>query len=205
MGREETWRDPGVNPPRGVVRKTVRRGVEAQSQTRIVFTGEAPYSRATAHGLQSMTQVLQTWLRETLREELGGTYSVSVSGSASRIPKERYRIDIAFGSAPERAEELTSVVFHHIDSLQTTGPSSDDIVKVQEAQRRARETNLRQNSYWVGQLVGRVVEDTDLRQILSAGDLTEALDIATVREAARRLFDLNNFVYVVLLPEAARN
>jgi zinc protease len=96
-------------------------------------------------------------------------------------------------------------VFHHIDSLQTTGPSSDDIVKVQEAQRRARETNLRQNSYWVGQLVGRVVEDTDLRQILSAGDLTEALDIATVREAARRLFDLNNFVYVVLLPEAARN
>ncbi len=204
-GREETWRDPSIDPPQGVIRKTVHRGVEPQSQTNIIFTGAVPYSRGSAYALQSMSQVLETWLRETLREELGGTYSVSVSGSVSRIPRERYRVNIAFGSAPERADELASVVFHHIDSLKTTGPSTDDVVKVQEAHRRARETNLRRNNYWVGQIVGRVIEGTDLREILRSGDLTEALDAATIQGAARRFFDLNNYLHAVLLPEGTRD
>ena len=201
IGREETWRDPGIDPPKGVIRKTVRRGLEPQSQTRIIFTGNLPYTRENRHVLQSMTQVLQTWLRETLREELGGTYSVSVGASASQFPKERYRIDIAFGSAPERADELASVIFNHIDSLKTTGPSLDDVVKVQESQRRARETNLRRNEYWLGQLIGRVNDGTDPRQISTEAVLTERLDPAMIRNAARRFFDMNNYVHAVLLPE----
>jgi len=203
-GREETWRDPGIDPPKGVIRKTVRRGLEPQSQTRIIFTGNLPYTRENRHVLQSMTQVLQTWLRETLREELGGTYSVSVGASASQFPKERYRIDIAFGSAPERADELASVIFNHIDSLKTTGPSLDDVVKVQESQRRARETNLRRNEYWLGQLIGRVNDGTDPRQISTEAVLTERLDPAMIRNAARRFFDMNNYVHAVLLPEGSR-
>ncbi len=203
-GREETWRDPGIDPPKGVIRKTVRRGLEPQSQTRIIFTGNLRYSRENRHVLQSMSQVLQTWLRETLREELGGTYSVSVGASASQFPKERYRIDIAFGSAPERADELASVIFNHIDSLKTTGPSLDDVVKVQESQRRARETNLRRNEYWLGQLIGRINDGTDLRQIATDDALTERLDPAVIRNAARRFFDMNNYVHAVLLPEEGR-
>ncbi|MCZ6857782.1 MAG: insulinase family protein [Gemmatimonadetes bacterium] len=201
LHRDETWRDPGINPPTGVIRKTVRRGVEPQSQTQIIFTGEVQYTRDNRYAMQSMTQVLQTWLRKTLREELGGTYNVSVSGSISRFPKERYRITIAFGSAPERADELAATVFHHIDSLRTTGPTLDDIVKVQESQRRARETNLRRNQYWLGQLIGHVTDGTDPRQILRGSELVDGLDPETVRSAAFRFFDLENYVHAVLLPE----
>src|SRR5690606_9323895 len=31
-GREETWRDVGMDPPTGVIRKTVRKGIEPRSQ-----------------------------------------------------------------------------------------------------------------------------------------------------------------------------
>ncbi|MCH6547759.1 MAG: insulinase family protein, partial [Gemmatimonadetes bacterium] len=202
LNRDETWADPGIDPPEGVIRKTVRRGVEPQSQTQIIFTGDAQYTRDNRYAMQSMTQVLQTWLRETLREQLGGTYGVSVNGGISRFPKERYRITIAFGSAPERADELAATVFHHIDSLSTTGPTVDDILKVQESQRRARETNLRRNQYWVGQLIGHVTDGTDPRQILRGSELIDGLDAAVVRRAALRFFDLENYVHAVLLPEA---
>ena len=77
-------------------------------------------------------------------------------------------------------------------------------MKVQESQRRARETNLRRNEYWLGQLIGRINNGTDLRQISTEDVLTERLDPAVMRNAARRFFNMNNYVYVVLLPEEGR-
>ena len=200
-GREETWRDVNVTPPRGVVRTTVRRGVEPQSQTQIIFTGSQEYSREGSYAMRSMTAVLQTWLRETLREALGGTYSVGVGGGLSRIPRERYQVAISFGSAPERAEELAAVVFQHIDSLKTTGPSEDDIVKVQESQRRSRETSLRSNGYWLNQILEKDRYGSDLLEILTAEEMIDAITPAMVQEAAQRFFDMENFFHGVLLPE----
>ena len=56
-----------------------------------------------------VADVLELRLRELLREDLGGTYHVSVDGSVSRYPGERYRIDLGFGCDPGRVEELTGV------------------------------------------------------------------------------------------------
>ena len=199
-GREETWRDVGIDPPKGVIRKTVRRGVEPQSQTRIIFTGDALFTRQTNHVLRSTAAVLQTWLRETLREALGGTYSVNVSAGVSRRPKQRYRISVAFGSAPERADELAGVVFHHIDSLRTVGPSADDVLKVQESQRRAREISLRENGYWLSQMIAHARDGVDQREILTVEQFIDALDPEVIRDAAVRFFDMDNYVHAVLLP-----
>ena len=199
-GREETWRDVGIDPPKGVIRKTVRRGVEPQSQTRIIFTGDASFTRQTNHVLRSTAAVLETWLRETLREALGGTYSVNVSASVSRRPEERYRINVSFGSAPERADELAGVVFHHIDSLRTVGPSADDVLKVQESQRRAREISLRENGYWVGQMIAHARDGIDQREILTVEEFIDALDPEVIRDTAARFFDMENYVHAVLLP-----
>ena len=41
--RVETWRDLGVRPPTGVIDETVRKGLEPQSQTQLMFTGVFDY------------------------------------------------------------------------------------------------------------------------------------------------------------------
>ena len=38
-GRRETWKDPGIRPPRGIVEKTVRKGLEPKTRVRLVFSG----------------------------------------------------------------------------------------------------------------------------------------------------------------------
>jgi zinc protease len=45
--RKETWRDRGIVPPKGVVTREVRRGIEPKSETRIVFTGPFEYTPPT--------------------------------------------------------------------------------------------------------------------------------------------------------------
>ena len=51
-------------------------------------------------------ETLQIRLRERVREELGGTYSIGIGASASDLPDHEYRITAWFSSDPERADEL---------------------------------------------------------------------------------------------------
>ena len=198
--RHDTWRDEGIRPPDGVVNKTVRQGLEPKSETAIVFTGPFDDTREQRYALRSLQDVLEIRLRDRLREALGATYSVGVSASSDRLPRPEYSFQISFGSAPERAEELVSTVFQEIDSMAHAGPTADEIEKVRETQRRERETSLRQNGYWLGQLVGYARAGLDFADILTYERLIDALRPATVRDAAAKYLRQDRYVRVTLMP-----
>ena len=86
------------------------RGVEPKAQTQLIFHGPLDYTRENVFALGSLAEVMTIRLRETLREDMGGTYGVSVQASPSRYPRSEYELRIGFGSAPERTDELTSEV-----------------------------------------------------------------------------------------------
>ena len=216
--RVETWSDLGVRPPRGVIEETVRKGLEPQARTRLIFTGAFDYgdlSQRTA--ITSMADVLRTRLREVLREELGGTYGVGVSTNLSWRPEGAYRLTIDFGSDPERAEELLDAVYGEIERLHGSPPTEDEVADVREALRRTFETNLESNSFWLGllddgyrywldRLNMRAIYrhpsgDLLLGTVLANESLIDAVTPADIQEAARRYFDLDNRVRVTLLPE----
>ncbi len=199
--RSESWRDIGVRPPNGVVRRTVRRGIEPRAQTSIVFTGSFEYSRKTAHAIRSMLGVLQIKLRERLREDLGATYGVSVTGGARRLPVHAYEIHVGFSSDPDRLEELSAVVFAEIDKLKTEGPQAVDLQKVKEGQRRSLETNLKENSFWIARLISADRFGTDPRDVLQEQELINGLTGTMVREAAVKYLRSDNYVQVSLYPE----
>ncbi|HEX2205313.1 MAG TPA: insulinase family protein, partial [Longimicrobium sp.] len=199
-GRRETWRDVGVRGPRGIVRKTVRRGLEPQARTALVFEGPVEFDRRTVSLLRTLADALEIRLREQLREELGGTYGVSVSGNAGRDPRPEYQFSVDFGADPARLDELSRVVFAQIDSLKNQGPTERDLQKVREAQRRSRETDLRDNQYWTSALVSYDRYGWDFR-LIDDDPMSMTFTPADVREAARRFLDTSNYVQVSLVPE----
>ena len=212
--RVETWRDLGERPPRGVIEEIVRKGLEPQSQTRLFFTGSIDYGdRSQRLGIAVMTSVLEARLREVLREELGGTYSVSVGSSFSWRPAGQYRLSISFGSDPERADELLAAVYEEIDRLKISPPDEAEVNDVLEAQRRAWETNQESNSWWLSVLDGRyryLLDQSDgrypsgdvlLETLPTYGADLDALTPLRIQELARRYFDQDNRVRVTLLPE----
>ena len=199
-GREESWRDVGIDPPSGVIEKVVRMGVEPQSRTQIVFAGDAEYSLSEWSSVQALADVLQIRLRELLREDLGGTYGVSVSGSLTYRPDQEYQVGISFGSAPERAEELAAVVFEEIEQIKASGPDAETVAKVRETQRRSKETSLRQNAYWINQMRNFDRRGRDYAEIPSY-DLIEGWSAADVQAVAQRYLRLDQYAKFVLLPE----
>jgi len=203
-GREETWRDVGPDPPAGVIEKEVYRGMEPQSQSTIIFTGDFDYARQNRTAMGAMTSILQTMLRDRVREELGGSYGVSVSRGMSWRPDRSYTITIRFGSDPERVAELTEVVFDGIRTLQADGPDPEDLASIKEGLRRSRESNLESNAYWASQLVALYQRGLDPSVVWGYEETIDAMTPEMIRDAAQRYFDFENYVRVTLFPESMR-
>ena len=200
LGRVENWRDVGIDPPPGVIEKIVRKGLEPQSRTRILFRGDAEYSLDESNAMSALSGILRIRLRELLREDMGGTYGVGVSGSLTYQPDEEYRFQVSFSSDPERADELAAVVFEEIERLRAEGPSAENVAKVRETQRRSKETNLEQNRYWLGQLSSFELRGRDFRDIPSY-ELIESWTAEQVQQAAIRYLRTDQYAKFVLLPE----
>jgi zinc protease len=201
LDRNESWRDVGIRPPKGVLQKEVRKGMEPKSRVAIVFTGDYQWNLENNYRIQSMARAFQIKLREILREDLGGTYSIAVRTSTSRYPDEAYSLNISFGCAPERVDELTATVFQQVDSLRSYGIDASYLEKVKEANRRQRETDLKENRFWLNSLQHAYYHGRDPESILAYDKLVESLTLNDIRMAAHLYFNPNNYVQVVLKPE----
>ncbi len=200
-GRKETWRDVGIEPPAGVVTRRVEKGLEPQSQAAIVFSGPFEYTSVERNALRAMASILQTRLRETLREDLGGTYSVGASASYERLPRQQYSVSINFGSAPERNDALVERVFAEIARLQADGPTKQEIDDAIEALVRTFETSMEQNGYLVSQLYFRYRDGTDVADLFHAADAYRAITAGQVQASAKKHLKADRYVKVQLFPE----
>jgi zinc protease len=129
---------------------------------------------------------------------------VQVSAGSARVPRAEYTATVSFGSAPDRVEELVRAVFAEIDSLKARGATADEITKVKETQLRERETSLKQNGFWLGQLASRAEYGEDYGEILTYPQLLNTLTPQLVRDAARAYLNAGNYARFTLLPEGAR-
>jgi zinc protease len=203
MPREETWRNQGIDPPSGIVQKIVRKGIEPKSLTALVFTGPFNWSLENVNATSALADYLRIRLREEMREDMGGTYGVGVSASGQRFPDEEFELRVSFGSDPDRVEELVPIVFAEIEKARAGEIDADDFAKVKENRRREHETNLRENGFWLSRLETYRIHGVDLREILEIDERIEALDAASIADAARRWIDPARYVRVTLSPETA--
>jgi len=202
-GRKETFRDNGGSPPKGIVEKIVRKGVEPKANTLILFTGQCTYEPQTRFALRALSELVQIKLNESLREQLGGAYSPSAGGGCNRLPRQEYSFQFQFNSSPENVEKLTKSVFSLIDTLKTQGPSAADVAKVKEELTRAREVELKQNSYWLGGIVSREQSGEDIAGLTGHYDgMVRNLTAAQIQAAARAYLNVTNYARFTLLPEA---
>ena len=202
-GRKETWKDNKVMSPTTVVEKRVEKGLEPQSRARIVFTGPFTYNQESRIAIRSLANVLQTRLREVLREELGGTYSVSASAGYEKMPRSEYSFSIEFGSAPERTDELVKRVFAEVEALKTGGPTEKQVSDTKEAFIRDHETNLKDNGYLLSQIATKYQygEADELAVLFDLATWYRKITAATVQAAAKQYLNTNRYVKVTLFPE----
>jgi len=199
--RTETWKDVGARFPTGVITKQVEKGLEPKSQAALVYTGPFVFDQTQRIAIRAMAEILQNRLRETIREQLGGTYSIGASSNYRPIPVPDYTVSISWGCDPARLNELVARVLEEIDALKTNGPTAQQVADEREALLRDYESVTKQNSWWVSQLALRYEYREDPASLLTLPDYYRRIDAAMVQQAARTYLKGDNRVQVTLVPE----
>ena len=152
------------------------------------------------HRLGAAVRVLQGRLRDILREQLGGTYSVG-AGYSSTSPEPGYgTVAVEFGSSPENVETLTAAVMKEVDRLRRDGPTAGDVAAVKEAEKNDIQTSMRDNGYWLSSLQAMHQLGRDPRKIVQRIERADSLSAENVGAAFKKYFPADRYTVVTLMP-----
>ncbi len=197
----ETWRDLGIALPTGIVQKTVEKGIAPKSEVSIIFSGPFEYGDANRVALRAATLLLQSRLNDAIREELGGTYSITAEADTFRFPKSEYRLRIDWTCDPARVDSLVQRVFEEVAFVKNTLLNVDQVARVREVLVRELDRSSQENGYLLGQLARRYEENDVANLTASASADITALTGVAIQRAANRYLDTMNYVKVTLMPE----
>jgi zinc protease len=202
--RTSAFKDVGLCFPDTVKRERVEKGREPRSQTVISFFADPSPDPVEQENVSEAVTVLQTSLRDILREELGQTYSVSVGLSQQLPQRGSGEIEVSFGAAPENISAMTDRVMKEIKRLQDEGPSADLTTRAKEGARRTFETAVKQNAYWLRRLATVHMLGQDPADIVRRTERIDAVTPEILRETFRRYFPMERYTVVTLVPQETR-
>ncbi len=200
--RDMVPKPPAPTFPAVVTREVVRKGREPRSQIAITYFADTGLDAVQVERANGLAALLQTRLYNRLRTSLGGTYNVAV-GYSDITPQRGFgTITIAFASAPENTEALTTQALDEVAALRVGGPTADEVAAVKAARAADLRTRLSRNDYWVDALVRASALGRDASTITREPQNADAaLTVAGLADAARRYLPSTRYTVVTLLPE----
>lgn len=203
LNRNETWKDTNEKIKPGKKEVTVHKGLEQKASVQLIFHGPGAWTSDNRLHLSALNDIIKIRLYDTLREEKGGTYGVSVSGSISKEPKEAYVNQISFGCSPENVDELVGLTLKELKNIAANGVEESYLVKMRETKLRSYEESSKNNGFWVSNLAFVYEHGFDPKRLLVYNDRVKAITMEDIRKAAQTFYNQDNMLEAVLYPAKA--
>jgi zinc protease len=198
---KETYKNMNIQPPAGVITKTVNKGVGDKSTVQLVFSGDYDYNDANNIQVDALEEVLNIKLIERLREQESGVYAPGVRAGYHKIPGGRYTFTISFGCAPENVDKLINATMEEIGKIKQNGALPADIQKFVAEEARSTQQQLKQNFFWAGYLASSSQNGENPDQILGHVNSLEQITPQSTKDAANKYLSGKNLIKLILMPE----
>jgi len=199
--RTENWRDVSPEFPEGLVIVDVPKNSEPQSRVAMAWEDDFRWKPKDRQGFAMLMNILSIKCRESMREDQGGVYGVSISGIASKLPEPKYSITSTWGCNPENIEKLSRTVLDEMNKIKKDGPSEADLNKVKETMIRERETQVRENSFWLSYLQNHYLFGNRILSLEEYEALVNSFTVKKIQAIAKKYLDTENYVQVALTPK----
>ncbi|MEX2231666.1 MAG: insulinase family protein [Cyclobacteriaceae bacterium] len=200
-GKSSAYKDVGLRPAKGPLKKEVNKGTEPKSLIRLLWNGEAKYSEEEQFKIQGLVEVMNIKIIETLREDLSGIYGGGMNGSMSKYPYNSYSFGITVPCGPENVDKLIAATLAEIEKVKNNGPSEADLNKVKETWKQQYLVSIKDNGFWARQILQSIETGSDPGRLLTYEQRVDALTPKDVQEMAKKYLDLNNYLQFILNPE----
>ena len=202
-GVKEQWMDRSSEFAKGTIDKTVYKG-EAEKGMMVLVTNKAfDYSSKETMTTKVLGDILDIKLTETIREELGGTYSPMFRLSYEKYPKPEITLMAMYGCDPTNIEKLTTATWQVIDKMMTEGPTDIDLAKVKEQLIRAREKDYTNNNRFWGNLIKNSIWlNEDLKNVEQYKEAVNSVTKDDVHQVAKKYLEHKDHIRISLKPAA---
>jgi zinc protease len=197
---KETWRNVEPGFPQGKVYVDVPKNSEPQSLVAMVWKGDFKWDSKDRLGLTMTTDILDIKCRESMREDQGGVYGVSIDANSSKFPEPEYTITSTWGCSPENVQKLTGTMLDEMNKIRDNGPAEVDLNKVKENLLRDRETRVKENAFWVSYLQNHYFYGDKLLTLKEYEDFVNSFTQKDIKAIADKYLNTKSYVEVVLNP-----
>lgn len=198
----ETYRNLGMDQPEGTIKKEIPIPLAVPKATVVMsYVADATYKPSEYLGMDILQGILDLVYTEKVREEQGGTYTVSVNASAQNRPEEKAMLMVAFECDPERAQELKTIIYKELQEIATNGPRQVDLEKTVSNLLKTREETLLHNSYWANTIRNYYLNGIDTNDNRNYADILNKLTVKKVQKMTKKFLAKADLMELVFVPE----
>ena len=143
-----------------------------------------------------LSEVMNSLCTETLREQEGGTYNVSVTSRISRQPADELTLMFNFNTNPQQANTLLQKAIDLLHQVANEGPSTEHFNKAKEYLLKQYTAYHATETFWIDALTDRVRYGSD--DMLTNGETLRKIKTKDVQRLARKLIQSKHTVKVVM-------
>lgn len=199
--KTSTYKDTGYKPVYGNHTKVYKKGKDPKSMVQLIYGGLANYNEKEDLALAALGEVATIKVIEKLREEEGGIYGGGARGGMAKVPYGSWFFSINFPLGPENVDKLTKAALAEMQKLIDNGPEQKDLDKYKEGELNDIKVQLKDNSYWLSNMVNYQLEDGDRYEILNYEEKVKALTVKDLQNVAKKYLTKNNLISATLMPE----
>ena len=165
----------------------------------VFYTFDEPYTAKADLALDVFKRVLTIAYTDSIREEKGGTYGVSVQSELDRNSKPTTLIKIGFRTDPAKYEMLVPIVYRQIENIANNGPLAESMAKVKTYLLKAYQQNAITNNYWDYVIYNYLRHGVDFHT--GYEDLLNGLTAQDIQQIAKDVLKSNRRIEITMMPE----
>lgn len=165
----------------------------------IIYSADVPFTPQSDLELDFLKRCLSVAYTDSVREEKGGTYGVSIDFGLEKEDKPNATLHISYNADPQRYEELNPIIYQQLENIAKYGPIASSVDKVKKYLVKQYQQAAITNDYWSYVIWHELDDDADFDK-----DYCKMVDEMTaekIQRMAQRLLDAKRCIEVTMLSE----
>ncbi len=165
----------------------------------IFYTADLPFTAKNDLALDFLKRCLSIAYTDSVREEKGGTYGVSVNFEFDKDDRPSATFRISYNCDPDRYDELNPIIYQQLRHIADHGPAATSLQKVKEFLTKQYDQVAVTNDYWNYIVWHELDDQTDFD--LDYKQMCYDMTVADVQQVARQLLDAKRRIEITMLSE----
>ncbi len=181
------------------VHKFTKKQATPLANVSIYYTADVPFTPQSDLELDFLKRCLSIAYTDSVREEKGGTYGVSVDFELDKDDQPNATLSISYNADPNRYNELNPTIYQQLKNIAERGPLASSMDKVKQYLVKQYAQAAITNDYWSYIIWHELDDDTDFDRDYCK--MVEQMKAEDVQRMAQKILAAQRCIEVTMLSE----